>query len=414
MPRPKVKAPALTYHISGQSIVRIDGKDYYLGKHDSPESLARYAVLVKIYQEHELSLPHDFELSMVDAQIAPLLGLVAASHQERQPNLVKHVTAAYRQHCEKYYIDDAEARRKANRVSVDVENVAGMARATEFGPVLLGKVREGWIAEGLSRTYINSLTNLVIRMFKWAVRAELIESDVHLRLRTIEPLRRGHTTAKENSPVRAVNIEHVRATFEHLSPVLKAMLRVHLATGMRPSELCSMRPCDIDRSGETWLYTPQRHKCSNRGKERVIPLVNDARDAIVDYLNRDPESYLFSPKESVAWLKAQKRAARKSKVQPSQIDRSKSDPRVTPGICYDKDSYRRALQRAAKKAKVPCWTPYEIRHLVGTVVAETHNLELVKALLGHSDIATTQRYAKATVRQAIQAAKAAPVLKIDD
>ncbi len=47
MARPKSKAPARRYHLSGQSIVTIGGRDFYLGLHDSPESIARYAVLMK-------------------------------------------------------------------------------------------------------------------------------------------------------------------------------------------------------------------------------------------------------------------------------------------------------------------------------------------------------------------------------
>ncbi len=50
MARPKAQAPAGQYHLSGQSIVQIGGQSFYLGKHDSPESIARYAVLVGIYQ----------------------------------------------------------------------------------------------------------------------------------------------------------------------------------------------------------------------------------------------------------------------------------------------------------------------------------------------------------------------------
>jgi hypothetical protein len=59
MARPKAKAPSLRYHISGQSVTTIDGRDFYLGKHDSPEAFARYAVLIRIYQEHGLCLPDD-------------------------------------------------------------------------------------------------------------------------------------------------------------------------------------------------------------------------------------------------------------------------------------------------------------------------------------------------------------------
>ncbi len=61
MARPKAKAPSLRYHLSGQSVVTIDGRDYYLGKHDSPESLARYAVLIAAYQAGGLTLPDDFD-----------------------------------------------------------------------------------------------------------------------------------------------------------------------------------------------------------------------------------------------------------------------------------------------------------------------------------------------------------------
>ena len=60
MARPKAKAPARRYHISGQSVVT-DGKDYYLGKHDSLESIARYAVLIGFYQAGGLRLPEDFD-----------------------------------------------------------------------------------------------------------------------------------------------------------------------------------------------------------------------------------------------------------------------------------------------------------------------------------------------------------------
>src|SRR6056297_2264685 len=56
MARPKAKAPARRYHISGQSVVTIAGRDFYLGPHDSPESIARYAVLIGIYQRNWLTL----------------------------------------------------------------------------------------------------------------------------------------------------------------------------------------------------------------------------------------------------------------------------------------------------------------------------------------------------------------------
>ncbi len=42
MPRPKSEAPAYRFHVSGQAVVRLDSKDFYLGKHGTPESYVRY------------------------------------------------------------------------------------------------------------------------------------------------------------------------------------------------------------------------------------------------------------------------------------------------------------------------------------------------------------------------------------
>lgn len=73
MPRPKAKAPARRFHVSGQSVVTIAGRDYYLGTHDSPESIARYAVLIARYQAGGLTLPEDFTLEGVEGQVSAML-----------------------------------------------------------------------------------------------------------------------------------------------------------------------------------------------------------------------------------------------------------------------------------------------------------------------------------------------------
>ena len=101
-------------------------------------------------------------------------------------------------------------------------------------------MRQRWIDEGKSRVYCNRLTNSVIRIFRWSVSQELATETAFRRLRSVEPLRAGQTEAPETEPVQAVSIEHVRKTAAMLSPVLKAMIRVQTATGMRPSELCGM------------------------------------------------------------------------------------------------------------------------------------------------------------------------------
>ena len=102
MVRPKAQAPARTYHLSGQSIVTIGGQTIFLGQHDSPESIARYAVLIGIYQSNGLTLPEPFEVSSLDERAALLLGMsapsVVASQQTSQPITVAQVTPLFREH----------------------------------------------------------------------------------------------------------------------------------------------------------------------------------------------------------------------------------------------------------------------------------------------------------------------------
>ena len=179
---------------------------------------------------------------------------------------------------------------------------------------------------------------------------------------------------------------------------------------MRPSEVCRIRPCDIDRTGEVWMFRPAKHKTANKGKRKAVPLIGDAREAITDYLNRDPQAYCFSPADSVTWWLATKRANRKSKVQPSQESRAKASPSKEPRECFDSHSYRQSIQRAAKRAKVESWHPYQLRHLAGTVVRDALGIEAAQALLGHSHAAMTEHYAKQNETKAIEAARHAPKL----
>ena len=242
----------------------------------------------------------------------------------------------------------------------------------------------------------------------------MIEESTWNRLTSVKPLREGQTEAPESNARKPVSLAVVRATVLELSPQLKAMVRIHVATGMRPSELCTIRPCDIDKTGDEWLYRPAKHKNKSKGHDRVIPILGDAKDALLDYLNRPSESYCFSPSESVAWWQAKKRSERKSKVQPSQESRAVESPRVKPGEKYTQDSYRRAIARACKRAKVDQWYPYQLRHLNLTEVRDALSAEHAQAIGGHSRIDMTNTYAKAKIGKAIEAAKHAPTLGSSD
>src|SRR5205823_3287541 len=101
----------------------------------------------------------------------------------------------------------------------------------------------------------------------------------------------------------------------------------------------------------------------------------------------------FSPARAMAEWHEDKRAARKSKVQPSQFNRRKRTPRKAPGQVYTPNNYYHAIDRACDAAGVPHWHPHQLRHAHGTEVRKRFGLEAAQTALGHSEANITQVYA---------------------
>lgn len=288
----------------------------------------------------------------------------------------------------------------------------GDTPASDFGPRKLAELRDLFVASGNCRRYCSDQTRQIVRVFRHAVSRELISVDVVARLQTLEPLRKGHTKAKESKPRMPVGIEAVRATAKELTPIVKAMIRLQVATGMRPGEVCNLRPCDIDRTGLEWFYRPSDHKTAQHGVIKAVPIIGDAREALTPYLFRDANSFCFSPRESVSWQLEQRR---KNRTTPERYgnrpgSNRKKNPKCKPGDRYTKDGYRQAIHRACDRAGVAKWTPYQLRHLTATAVREALDINAAKHLLGHTQSGMTEHYAKVSETKAIEAAKVAPTI----
>ena len=85
---------------------------------------------------------------------------------------------------------------------------------------------------------------------------------------------------------------------------------------------------------------------------------------------------------------------RKSRVQPSQVDRSKPDARRKPGERYVAFSIRQCIGRACEKAGIPAFHPHQIRHTAATEIRKKFGIELARATLGHSSAVTSEIYAE--------------------
>ncbi len=316
---------------------------------------------------------------------------------------------AYREWAEGYYAKNGVATGHVYLIRRGVRalrELYGRTLAREFGPQKLRAVRQHFVDADCARTYINKVGAEVRRVFKWGVSHELVPSSVYEALRTVDGLKRGRTSAREPQKVGPVEDAIVDATIPFLPPVVADMVCLQRLTGCRPGELCILRPCDVNTSEKVWCYTPESHKTEHHGRERRIFIGPKAQDILRPYLLRDHQSHCFSPSESRRKQFEAMRKRRKSKVQPSQVDRRKRRPATQPGGVYTKDSYRRAVARAIELANdkllkqdpetkpLPHWHPNQLRHSAATEFRRRFGLEAAQVALGHSNADITQVYAE--------------------
>lgn len=191
------------------------------------------------------------------------------------------------------------------------------------------------IEEGLTRQGINARINRIKRVFRWAVSEELAPATLVGALSTVAGLEAGRTVASETEPVTPVSDEVVEKTLPHLPNVVADMVRFQRLVGCRPGEVCAVRPGDVDRSGKVWRDVPGSHKTEHYGKQRIIFVGPRAQRVLLPYLLREAQAYCFSPADSDRERKAEMRTKRKTKVQPSQVDRTKEHAKRKPGMRYN-------------------------------------------------------------------------------
>ena len=176
---------------------------------------------------------------------------------------------------------------------------------------------------------------------------------------------------------------------------------------MRPAEVCVLRPCDVDRSGDVWLYRPASHKTQHHGKERVVFFGPQAQSVLLRYLARAPEDYCFQPRDSEAKRRAAQHAARKTPLSCGNRPGTnrKRKPKKQPRDHYTTDSYRRAIHYACDKAGIERWSPNRLRHSAATEIRKKFGLEAAQVALGHSTADITQVYAERDRGKGIEVAR---------
>jgi integrase len=189
------------------------------------------------------------------------------------------------------------------------------------------------------------------------------------------------------------------------------MVRLQLETGMRSGELVAMRACDIDMTGKVWLYRPAQHKTLHHGHGLVVPIGPKGQEIIRRYLLVDTQAFLFSPARNMEERARALRLARKTKVQPSQLDRRMLKPKKKPGHYYTVRSYSIAIGAAIKRHNagkpesehIPHWHPHMLRHTRALELKREFGLDVARAVLGHKSPVITEHYATLDIAAAAAA-----------
>jgi integrase/recombinase XerD len=269
------------------------------------------------------------------------------THVRVERGLSANTVTAYRRDLVKF--DDFAKKRKLTLESVSRDNLV------EFLASLYRQKLE-------SRTVARHLVTLR-NFFRFAQLQELIASDPSLNLESPK--------IRRSLPgyLRLEEIERLLAQPDDKTPLgLRdhAMLDVLYSTGLRVSELISLRVMDLDTAVGCI-------RCIGKGdKERIVPIGKKALALVERYLRDARPKLIGKGKQALATtLFINRRGAPLSRV----------------GVWKILSAYgRKAGLRSAL-------TPHMLRHSFATHLLERGaDLRSVQLMLGHSDISTTQIY----------------------
>jgi integrase/recombinase XerD len=143
----------------------------------------------------------------------------------------------------------------------------------------------------------------------------------------------------------------------------KAMLELLYATGIRVSELCSLKFQDVHLSMGFI-------RCFGKGnRERIIPIGNLATEALSKYITQSRKSLMKRKEHDFLFVNHH-------------------------GESLSRQGFWKILKKVSKEAKIEKeLTPHTLRHSFATHLLENGaDLRAVQEMLGHVDISTTQIY----------------------
>ena len=351
---------------SGQAVVTLAGRDYYLGAHDTPQSRERYDQLLGRWLLTRQAPPRPCDhagvevLTVAQLLLAWLKGYATAKYvKQGRPTSELH------------------SAKRAVRFAVEQ---CGALPAADFDLRQLRSLRNALVKSGYARTYCNAVTSRLKLAWRWAAGEQLVPAGLIHELYAVRNLQRGEIVdgvpVVEAPPVLAVKPAIVEATLAVCTPTVRDLATVERLTGMRPCEVLGLRPCDLNCDGDladgsrfagVWVYDVPDYcnKMAHKGQARVVFLGPKAQAVLRPRLDRQP-------------------------------------PPLSPLLAGDvgRGWYNRQLLVASERAGVEPWSPNQLRHLRATEIRSLYDPDAARTVLGHRLAGVTGRYAEADLAKA--------------
>ena len=152
--------------------------------------------------------------------------------------------------------------------------------------------------------------------------------------------------------------EHIQAVKATVKPLVVDLIDLQMLVGARPGEIVRLTVGELDMKTEVWRARLGSHKTEHFGKKRTLYFGPKSQAILGKYVIADPSARLF---------------------------------RISVR------AYRDAIKRACEKLRIPRWTPHWLRHNAGTTIREEFGVEASQAILGHSNLQTTELYSQKSV-----------------
>jgi integrase/recombinase XerC len=217
----------------------------------------------------------------------------------------------------------------------------------------------GLVDIGIDARSINRKIACLRSFYKFLLRQEYISKDPMLKIRVLKTRKKLPTFVKEGEMNDLLNQPPANGSFNAIRD--KLMIELFYATGIRLSELISLKENQIDLRTQTIKVTGKRNK------ERMIPFPKGLVSLLKDYIT-----------------------AKRRDVETQDHGFFFVTDKGLP--CYPMLVYR-TIKTHLKQTTSEKQSPHVLRHTYAThLLNKGAEINAVKDLLGHSSLAATQVY----------------------